>query len=588
MKCRFCGKRIKKDSNVCSKCGKEVTEGLGTDELIDAMPELHDEFDNISKMQAKDKKKKEKQKLRAQHKVRRIVVAVILVVAILSGAAAGIIYFNNQKKKAAEPEKVVVATSAIDSAVVKSILPSGFSEIDIVDAASAKEALKSTKDMFSFEDGDKEFELDKEIKVGRSTFYRFNQMYNGIPVYGGTMVIMADDTGYPVSLNGIYIPTKGLTTEYLVDEGNASTSITEYVNHLGSYSVVQGISITDIEKVVCSTDNKAYLAYKANVSGYNTSGKYVAYDVFIDGLNGSGICALPTSSFENSSTINEQDAENAYIYEMATVNDKYNWNDKSISTAQDPINIEDIESENASAYVKGVKSAVDNAYNYFNNQFNWRGLSGNGDSFKVYVNSNEYVEDDLPADNALYTNNQLMFFREDLTQGDVDYNIVVHEYAHGVMSNIVGFQGTIACTENAAIAEGLADIFGELAEAQITGASPDWIHSSRNLLTPDEDYLITYYGPTEISDVDACYKQSTLVSHFAATIDTPSFSLATQNEFWFKTMCLMTSSTDFYDLQTILSVVLTDMYQAGKIDTSQFNNILINIQLLCAPQDYVY
>ena len=56
MKCRFCGKRIKKNSNVCSKCGKEVTEGIATDELIDALPELHDEFDNISKMQQKERR----------------------------------------------------------------------------------------------------------------------------------------------------------------------------------------------------------------------------------------------------------------------------------------------------------------------------------------------------------------------------------------------------------------------------------------------------------------------------------------------------------------------------------------------------
>ena len=68
MKCRFCGKKIKKGSNICDKCGKEVTEGLGTDELIDAMPELHDEFDNISKMQEKDKKKNEKKSKREENK----------------------------------------------------------------------------------------------------------------------------------------------------------------------------------------------------------------------------------------------------------------------------------------------------------------------------------------------------------------------------------------------------------------------------------------------------------------------------------------------------------------------------------------
>ena len=56
-------RKIKKDSNICENCGKEVTEGIDTEELIDAMPELHDEFDNISRLQAKDKKKNKKQKL---------------------------------------------------------------------------------------------------------------------------------------------------------------------------------------------------------------------------------------------------------------------------------------------------------------------------------------------------------------------------------------------------------------------------------------------------------------------------------------------------------------------------------------------
>jgi anaerobic C4-dicarboxylate transporter len=112
MKCRFCGKRIKKNSNICKACGREVTEGLGTEEIIDAMPELHDDFDKISKLQAKDKKKKEKKQRREENKSKRakIAIAIILVVVILAGVVLGALFYTGILGK---EEVVVPTTSAI-------------------------------------------------------------------------------------------------------------------------------------------------------------------------------------------------------------------------------------------------------------------------------------------------------------------------------------------------------------------------------------------------------------------------------------------------------------------------------------------
>ena len=203
MKCRFCGKRIKKNSNVCSKCGKEVTEGLDTNELIDALPELHDEFDNISKMQAKEKKKKEKKEKRAQHKVRRIVIAIIVVLAILGGVFAGMAYLKHKEQKQKELEEQVVVSSAVDSLVQKSFIAGGFTDKIVTDAASAKAVIAEQNGTFSFVNADSEFELAKELKIGTSTVYRFLQKYKGIPVYGGEMVLMADSAGKVIGLNEI-------------------------------------------------------------------------------------------------------------------------------------------------------------------------------------------------------------------------------------------------------------------------------------------------------------------------------------------------------------------------------------------------
>jgi len=582
MKCRFCGKRIKKNSNVCSKCGKEVTEGLDTNELIDALPELHDEFDNISKMQAKEKKKKEKREKRAQHKVRRIVISVIVVLAILGGVFAGMAYLKHKEQKEKELQEQVIVSSAIDSLVQKTFIAGGFTDKIVSDAASAKEVIQEQSSTFSFVNADSEFELAKELKIGTSTVYRFSQKYKGIPVYGGEMVLMTDHTGKVIGLNGVYVPTYGHATSYSLGKGTASAAITEYVNSLEDFAVVEGINITEVKKAVCNTNNKAYIAYTANVSGYNSSSEYIAYDVFVDGLNGEGICVSVTSSFENGTTATQDNISDSYIYKMATASDKFNWNDDTMELSKEPININDVTSGNSSAYVASVKTSVDSAYNYFNNAFGYKGISGNGDSFMVYINSNEYVEEDLPTERAMYTNGKLMFFKEDLTNGDIDYNTVVHEYAHGVMHNIVGFSGTMEFSENSAIAEGLADVFAELAEAMATGSLPDWVHKERILYEPTDGYQTAIPVNVTINTVSDCYSYSTIVSHLASQISQIVPNISVQNELWFKTMCFMTKNSDFSELSSILNVVALNMYEEYKLTDAQYQQVAECIKALDA------
>ena len=153
MKCKFCGKNIKKNSEICTCCGRSINEELGTDDLIDAMPEIRDEFDKISKLQAQDKKKKEKKKKRAEHKTRRIVTAIIVVVAILSAVLVGMLYWK-KNSKVKKDEEEVTNTSAIESAVEKMFLANGFTDDLITDADSAKNAINSVKGTFSFKDAD--------------------------------------------------------------------------------------------------------------------------------------------------------------------------------------------------------------------------------------------------------------------------------------------------------------------------------------------------------------------------------------------------------------------------------------------------
>ncbi len=583
MKCRFCGKKIKKGSNVCEACGKEVTEGLATEELIDAMPELHDDFDKISQMQAKDKKKKEKKIKRAENKSKRwkIAIAVILVVAILAGAVVGALFYTGilGKEEVVEP-----TTSAIEGELRRTFAGVMFTDTLITDEASAKAAIAAGQQELGFVDVDNEYEFVRKIELGDNAIYRFRQVYQGIPVYGGEAVIAARRDGTAVAYNCAYITTQGLTGTQTIDKAKAENAIIDYVSKLpDDYVILQGINMSQVEKVVTNSNGKTYLAFMANVSGYNRSDEYNAFDVFVDAVGGGGIGVVATSSFENEVADEAEEPEESYIFEMATVNHKFNWNDEKSTISEEKVLISDITSGNASPYITSVKNAADRAYSFFDSQYGYKGLDGNGSNFKVYVNSNEYVADKIPTGNALYTNGKMMFFREDLTQGEIDYNTVVHEYAHGIMQNIAGVKGTKTLNENAAIVEGLADIFGELAEMKENGTA-DWIHGERDLAVPSNGYFLTTSGAVNVTDLRSCYAYSTVVSHMGSFSAGYITDQNTLNEYWFRVMCMMTQHTDFSELYQILDCVALSMMEEGKIDESTYTAIVTGVEMMGSEQ----
>jgi Zn-dependent metalloprotease len=156
------------------------------------------------------------------------------------------------------------------------------------------------------------------------------------------------------------------------------------------------------------------------------------------------------------------------------------------------------------------------------------------------------------------------------------------------MFNIVGFAGTNSCTENAAIAEGLADVFAELAEAKKKGTAPDWMHGERNMYTPGEGYHISTDEAPTISTVNECYQYSTIVSHMAAFMSNYTSSTSVQNEFWFKAMCLMTKNTDFAEFQKIMNIVTAEMYENGRFTDSQYSSIITGIEMTGLSEEDLY
>ena len=216
---------------------------------------------------------------------------------------------------------------------------------------------------------------------------------------------------------------------------------------------------------------------------------------------------------------------------------------------------------------------------YFEDRFSWRGLDGAGSEFKVYINPNEYVEDKLPPDKALYSNGVMMFVEEDMISGVLDINTASHEYAHGVIEYISRPDGTRALTEGSAIAEGIADVFGELVEGYYRDdKTPDWLHGERNMAELQMGYLSSVPEEVSINDLRDCYNNSTIVSHAYYRMWANGVHINKLDELLLRTVALMTSKTDFSEWRSITEYNAYTMMRAGKISSEEFAAIVTALE----------
>ncbi len=580
MNCLHCGKEIEPNKAICPHCNHPIDiedAPLTNDARIDNMPELHDELSRIGELRQKK-----------EHKSHRALWAILICVLCLLVAGAGMLYMIEKEKRAQEAaEKERMRPSFVTGRQIQTMLLGDEIPFLVSDGQSAKDAILSIKDRLGVTDSATDFALESLHTVGGDTYYRFRQTWNNLSVYGGELILASSKDGKVIALNSNIIETNGLEKGATLDDGAAGNAISAYINKLSpEYRIIEGIFMTDIKQVVCNFDGKTHLAYTKNLSGYNEKGTYVGYDAFVDADSGNGIFVRHTVSFENDGqaapaptdaaapipTENLFSATKAQTSFFA-VSDKFNWNNPEMAGALEILDKAEIASGNTAAYITSVKIGVDKAYSYFADTFSHYGLNGENGAFSVLINANEYLEDDLPKDHALYHNDTLAFFHQDMNAGALTTDHATHEYSHGVMAHLAHFDGTMALSENAAVAEGLADVFGELAESHFAGSS-DWALGNRNLAAPEGQYLVALTAPVDMKTMDDCYHYSTVVSHSVYQMHAAGVSQNALSNLVMRTILMMTQSGDFSQWRSLTALSARAMLDGGTLSAPQYDSIL--------------
>lgn len=482
MRCTRCKKKLKKGAKFCPACGTRVPKKKG----------------------------------------KRIVAFLLAVLLLLSLSTIGLAIY------------VFVS----ENFSLKQGLSKIFTAQSTVKIANVEEAIAHAKELgkeLGYENAMSEMTEKVITEIDGDCYYRLQQNYQGIPVYGRTLVYSTDEKGMVYFVTGNTLDVDGdfdirptLTYAQAVALANSHLQ-----NKWCLGNIINDASAEKGERslYVYNIAEKTQLVYSAFVG---------AYEILID-ANSAEIVNIrqtlnvsSTSSSESAGANNYtwkntdgtyvmRDFErNIYIYDAAgnTYWDIYKGTtDPSVLTlvtSKDQIfGNKDDSTTTASTAISYVK-ALSHAYDYFKASFSETGCGavvgiyddlqgayngGNAGGGLMYVD--ESISTSPPDYNHFDHNGQIGVvilgtkYSDNLKNIESVIDTIGHEYTHYISDKYVAWTHSSEINwkkmtlrenncENGAIREALSDIFGELIEFEVCKKT-DWIHGDRIIYNPVEN-----------------------------------------------------------------------------------------------------
>ena len=153
-----------------------------------------------------------------------------------------------------------------------------FTEINVVDGDSATTAIQESTKKLGLKTAADEVSITSINSIDGITYYRLQQNYKGIPVYGRTFVVSSDNLGNTQSLNSNAIEINNVDTSYKISYKDAETIIKKYFENEFKVRGKNIIVSADYTEIIYTfgIDHPVF-AYQFDVMVDNE-----AYNVFLD------------------------------------------------------------------------------------------------------------------------------------------------------------------------------------------------------------------------------------------------------------------------------------------------------------------
>ena len=604
MKCKNCKTKIKSSQKFCPECGAEI---------------------------------KSKQTL--SKKAQAFIACVCCLVFIVSGTIGGL-YFYKSNGTADDYDSNYIALEA------------GFTDVKVTDGKSALEAISSVADVIGINNVDNELKISSTNTIDNDTYYRFQQYYNDIPVYGNSISLVSDNNKDVVALTSNFLSnvkvdlTKKTKSDIQIQNAIKMFLRKKISNDINIYTISE---INESSRIIYNID-KPFLAFSISVIT-----NYGVYNLIIDAVSGKVVFYTDETNYvQKEFKINGQNGEQSFT---AETDGKKNTM-KYISSSGTEITVSTPKSNNKFDWYypdnsdivtwekdnKVNKSAVDmmtnitNIYYYYLNSFQRDSLDGNKIPLRLFVNTEGYKSydgEDVPEiNNAFFwlsPNGPVLVSTKNFENGkEIDefssnLDVLAHEYTHGVIRYTCALRDTQYNSFPGAINEGISDIFGILAEQSITKWSePDWLMADdgRNIKDPhwnsvkhpypknleelnnsktfynNEGLLYYYTDDEESTGSDFCHFACSIISHSAYLMwnglnGNPEKKIDSNSlgKLWYSALFLMQSDATFSQCRNAVELSARIMLKNRELTQVQYQCVLEcfdEVGIENAPYTYYY
>lgn len=559
MKCPRCNAEVEKGEKYCNKCGKKI---------------------------------KSKKPI-------IISIAVVLVIALITVSVSFLFLGNGSPS----PDKINTLSQEELTALSNENYVSfseGFTDVKIRDEDTALKAVESVSDSIGIKDVNKELKISSVNTVGDDTYYRMNQYFNDIPVYGRDIVISADKNGNATNLTSNTINIEKTEQEENFDKEACVEAAKSY------FQIDKTISAQSEDNTYLCIGEKCILCCPVELT-YEYKSEFYSYTVFISVQDKS--CAkiinridenISVSNIKGSAqdykSIELTGSKNGNNYEL--IDDQRNI--ICISAIDVKSNVTDNTADTSIPKCVDAYKNLQDIFDFFNKNLSINSFDNNGSGIIVAVSKNGFnyepacaniidnksVAEKLGSDEYLgyavigigEPENYQPKEGEEEKKGLLDYknspssavDIIAHEYSHCIIKSVV-------ILDNSGISEGICDLLGNLAELDIEDNRDNiWEigektgHSKYNMAA---DITMSKY-----KDENDGHENAAILSHSAYLMwngidgnKDMKIDSDTLAKLWYKSLYLLHSDSTFQQCADTVTRTAKLMYKGGSLTKNQLN-----------------
>lgn len=547
--CGKCGSKIDKRTGQCPNCKKEKSSGNN-----------QKKFGDLNQEHTKNGKKRIRNKSP---------LLVVLLLVILMSLVLGFTWLCFTRRITNIRIFSKTGNSFETNGNVVS-LDKDFTSKRIVDSASAILAAQESAPSLGLNNAFDELELYSLSETDGQKFYRLQQLYNGLPVYGCYVTIIASDQGEALGL---------LSDCKDIDESISlipSISQEEIENNIKQYAIsswgelyddfsIQ--KITDDKLVIYNQDDSSHLAYRINVS----NGK--DYTVIVDSISGvvlesiSNIEEVSSTGTSSTGSVSfpidyDKESDTYHIYDTKRDISIFNLEKNSSKTAGWNTKAKQVTSKGDNIFGNTEdekKQLPDKAISLINNigsiadffKTNFRAGIPCNQIMAFYQDGFDFGKNALGGTVTLNDGSLVGFLSIGHSLNGTESDILAHEYTH-IMAKVYD-AATFDNGQTGAISEGLADTFSCFYTGSWDIDLTPVGGKHRSPIDPSK-----YNYPSKITDKnksgsDAKHGYATVISHAAYLMNqSGAFSNSQLPKLWYKTLICLPHKCSFYDLRFVM------------------------------------